>query len=168
MIWLSNYHLKQRSDLLPHTLRPSYPSNIDSRFSNAEIKRQWSIDAGWYYLSAATQVEVVSVLALFPSGLGWSQVQTATKNLCNVANWENRRLFSNNFEIILVAPVLINFPLLDGQCRSKGRGQGGPCPPSFFSYKVKTDLYKMLKIRYQATAYELFNKRPADEVYVCL
>ena len=114
MIWLSNYHLKQRSDLLPHTLWPSYPSNIDSRFSNAEIKRQWSIDAGWYNLSAATQVEVVSVLALFPSGLGWSQVQTASKNLCNEANWENGRLFSNNFEIILVAPVLINFRLLDG------------------------------------------------------
>ena len=51
------------------------------------------------------------------------------------------------------------------QCRSKGRGQGGPCPPQFFSQKVKTDLYKMLKIRYyQATVCEVFKKRPADEV----
>ena len=43
------------------------------------------------------------------------------------------------------------------QCRSKRRGQ------------VKTDLYKMLKIRYyQATVCEVFKKPPADEVYVCL
>ena len=35
------------------------------------------------------------------------------------------------------------------QCRSKGRGRGrSRAPPSFFSKKVKTDLYKMLKIRY--------------------
>ena len=45
------------------------------------------------------------------------------------------------------------------QCRSKGRDREGPCPPSFFSYKVKTDLYKMLKIKYyQATVWEVFKK----------
>ena len=51
---------------------------------------------------------------------------------------------------------------------ARGGASGARAPPSFFSYKVKTDLYKMLKIRYQATVYEVFNKRPADEVYVCL
>ena len=45
-------------------------------------------------------------------------------------------------------------------------GAGRPVPPQFFSWKVKTYLYKTLKIKYyQATVWE---KRPADEVYVCL
>ena len=49
-------------------------------------------------------------------------------------------------------------------------GAGGPCPPQFFfALKVKTDLYKMLKIKYyQASVWEVFKKRPTDEVYVCL
>ncbi len=35
------------------------------------------------------------------------------------------------------------------QCRSKGRGRGGPCPPPhFFSQKGQTGLYKMLKIKF--------------------
>ena len=47
--------------------------------------------------------------------------------------------------------------------------RGGPCPPVFFSWKVKTDLYKMFKLKYhQATVWEVFKKWPANEVYVCL
>ena len=48
-------------------------------------------------------------------------------------------------------------------------GAGGARAPPVFSQKVKTDLYKMLKIKYyEATVWEVFKKRPADEVYVCL
>jgi len=55
------------------------------------------------------------------------------------------------------------------QFRSKGRDRGARAPPVFFTLKVKTDLYKMLKIKYyQAPVWEVFKKRPTDEVYVCL
>ena len=72
--------------------------------------------------------------------------------------------------IVAVADsVAVKGVLFIQQCRSKGRSRGGPCPPQFFFLKVKTDLYKMLKIKYyQATVWEVFKKRPADEVYVCL
>ena len=42
-------------------------------------------------------------------------------------------------------------------------GAGGPVPPpQFFSLKVKTDLYKMLKIKYyKATVWEVFKKTPS-------
>ena len=51
---------------------------------------------------------------------------------------------------------------------ARGGAGGARAPPVFFP-KVKADLYKMLKIKYyQATVWEVFKKRPADEVYVCL
>ena len=49
-----------------------------------------------------------------------------------------------------------------------GRTCAPPPPPVFFPLKIKTDLYKMLKIKYQATVWEVFKKWTADEVYVCL
>ena len=47
-------------------------------------------------------------------------------------------------------------------------GAGGAVPPQFFTLKVKTDLHKMKVKYYQTTAWEVFKKRTADEVYVCL
>ena len=51
---------------------------------------------------------------------------------------------------------------------ARGGAGGARAPPVFF-LESKTDMYKMLKIKYyQATVWEVFKKRPADEVYVCL
>ena len=47
-------------------------------------------------------------------------------------------VFSNNF-FLLMSLFLVNefFSLQLTQCRSKGRGQGGPCPPPLFFLKGK-------------------------------
>ena len=48
-------------------------------------------------------------------------------------------------------------------------GAGGARAPPVFFLKSKNRPYKMLKVKYyQATVWEVFKKRPADEVYVCL
>ena len=58
---------------------------------------------------------------------------------------------------------------LNARLNASAVARGGPVPSQFFSQKVKTDLYKMLKINYhQATVWEVFKKWPADEVYVYL
>jgi len=50
-----------------------------------------------------------------------------------------RRLLDLEQELIATAPWASSPPTylarlpLEYQCRSKGRGRGGPCPPSFFS-----------------------------------
>ena len=39
----------------------------------------------------------------------------------------------------------------------------GSVPPQLFFLKVNTDLYKMLKKKYQATVWEVFKKGTADK-----
>ena len=51
---------------------------------------------------------------------------------------------------------------------ARGGAEGARAPPVFF-LESKNRPYKMLKIKYyQATVWEVFKTRPADEVYVCL
>ena len=49
-------------------------------------------------------------------------------------------------------------PFHSAVARVEAGGARAPLLPSLFSKKVKTDLYKMLKIKYQATVWEIFKK----------
>ena len=49
-------------------------------------------------------------------------------------------------------------PFHSAVARVGAGGARAPPPPVFFPKKVKTDLFKMLKIKYQATVWEIFKK----------
>ena len=51
---------------------------------------------------------------------------------------------------------------------ARGGARGARAPPVFY-LKSKNRPHKMLKIKYyQTTVWEVFKKRPANEIYVCL